>query len=54
MKKKLTLKSIILLFSLYTTQFLGLGFFLEAFVGILRQNGVPLENLGFIYMLGFF
>ncbi|RXJ88508.1 MFS transporter [Arcobacter sp. CECT 8983] len=54
MKKKLTFTTIILLFSLYTTQFLGLGFFVEAFVGILRQNGVPLENLGFIYMLGLF
>lgn len=54
MKKKLTLSSLILLFSLYTTQFLGLGFFMEAFIGILRQNGVPLENIGFIYMLGLF
>ncbi|PZP12360.1 MAG: MFS transporter, partial [Aliarcobacter butzleri] len=54
MKKKLTLSSLILLFSLYTTQFLGLGFFMEAFIGILRQNGAPLENIGFIYMLGLF
>lgn len=54
MKKKLTWSSLILLFSLYTTQFLGLGFFMEAFIGILRQNGVALENLGFIYMLGLF
>lgn len=54
MKKKLTLSTLFLLFSLYTTQFLGLGFFIEAFIGILRQNKVPLENLGFIYMLGLF
>ncbi|MFV7789685.1 MFS transporter [Aliarcobacter lanthieri] len=54
MKKKLTWSNIIVLFSLYTTQFLGLGFFLEAFIGILRQNGVSLEHLGFIYMLGLF
>lgn len=54
MKKKLTWSTMTLLFSLYTTQFLGLGFFMEAFIGILRQNGVPLENLGFIYMLGLF
>lgn len=54
MKKKLTWNTIFLLFSLYTTQFLGLGFFIEAFIGILRQNGVSLENLGFIYMLGLF
>ncbi|MFY9073834.1 MFS transporter [Malaciobacter mytili] len=54
MKKKLTWSTLFLLFSLYTTQFLGLGFFMEAFIGILRQNKVPLENLGFIYMLGLF
>ncbi|WP_418180133.1 MFS transporter [Aliarcobacter lanthieri] len=54
MKKKLTWSNVIVLFSLYTTQFLGLGFFLEAFIGILRQNGVSLEHLGFIYMLGLF
>lgn len=54
MKKKLTWSNLILLFSLYTTQFLALGFFMEAFIGILRQNGVSLENLGFIYMLGLF
>jgi len=54
MKKKLTCSYIILFFTLYTSQFLGLGFFIEAFIGILRQNGVPLENLGLIYMLGLF
>lgn len=54
MKKKLTWSQMTLLFSLYTTQFLGLGFFMEAFIGILRQNGVSLENLGFIYMIGLF
>jgi len=43
-----------LLISLYTTQFLGFAFFSEAFIAILRQNGVSLENLGFIYMLGLF
>ena len=53
-KKKITWSTMTLLFSLYSTQFLGLGFFVEAFIGILRQNGVPLENLGFIYMLGLF
>jgi len=54
MKKKLTCSYMILFFTLYTSQFLGLGFFIEAFIGILRQNGVPLENLGLIYMLGLF
>lgn len=54
MKKKLTFSYMALFFSLYTTQFLGLGFFMEAFIGILRQNGSSLENIGFIYMLGLF
>jgi len=54
MKKKLTCSYMILFFTLYTSQFLGLGFFIEAFIGILRQNGVPLENIGPIYMLGLF
>ncbi len=43
-----------LLMSLYTTQILGLAFFMEAFIAILRKNAVSLENLGLIYMLGLF
>jgi len=54
MSKNLTKQHIALLFSLYTTQFLGLAFFTEAFIGILRQNGVSLESLGLVYMLGLF
>ncbi len=54
MKRKLTLKEFILLISLYTSQYLGFAFFAEAFIGILRQNNMPLENLGLIYMLGLF
>jgi predicted MFS family arabinose efflux permease len=54
MSKNLTKQHIALLFSLYITQFLGLAFFTEAFIGILRQTGVSLENLGLIYMLGLF
>lgn len=54
MSKNLTLGQTALLFFLYMTQFLGLAFFTEAFIGILRQNGVSLENLGFVYMLGLF
>ena len=54
MTKKLTLQELSLFFSLYITQFLGIAFFTEAMVGILRKNGMPLENLGFIYMLGLF
>lgn len=41
-----------MLLSLYVTQYLGLGFFLVAFVAILRQRGMPLENLGLVYLLG--
>ena len=54
MSKDLTKKHTALLFSLYMTQYLGLAFFTEAFIGILRQNGVSLENLGLVYMLGLF
>ncbi|PIE74046.1 MAG: MFS transporter [Deltaproteobacteria bacterium] len=41
-----------LLLSLYITQFIGIAFFMEAFVAILRKNGVGLEHLGLIYTLG--
>jgi len=41
-----------LLASLYTTQYLGLGFFMVALVAILRERGVPLEQLGMVYLLG--
>ncbi len=54
MRKKLTKQHTALLFSLYTTQFLGLAFFTEALIAILRRNGMPLENLGFVYFLGLF
>ena len=54
MSKNLTFSHIALLFSLYTTQYIGLAFFTEAFIGILRQNGVSLESLGLVYMLGLF
>ncbi|QKF82736.1 MFS transporter [Halarcobacter ebronensis] len=53
-KKKLSINQIILLFSLYTTQYLGLAFFSVALIGILRQEDMPLEQLGLIYMLGLF
>ncbi len=54
MAKALTKQHISLLFSLYTTQFLGLAFFTEALIAILRKNGMPLEHLGLVYMLGLF
>lgn len=44
----------VLLASLYITQYLGLGFFFTALVAILRQQGVPLEQLSAIYVLGLF
>ncbi len=38
-----------LLLSLYITQFIGLAFFAEAFVAILRKNGVkPFQGLGWL------
>ncbi len=33
---------------------MGLSFFIQAFIGILRKNGMSLENLGIVYMLGLF
>lgn len=50
----LPLCQILLLGSLYITQYLGLGFFMEALVAILRREGVPLEQLGLVYLLAFF
>ncbi len=54
-EEKLTLKrNLILLFSLYVTQYLGPSFFLEALAGILRKHGMPLERLSLIYLFGIF
>lgn len=41
-----------LLGSLYTTQYLGLGFFVAALVAILRERGAALETVSLVYMLG--
>ncbi len=41
-----------LLAGLYVSQFLALGFFYIALVAILRQEGAPLEHLGFVALLG--
>ncbi|CCG41193.1 MFS transporter [Magnetospirillum molischianum] len=41
-----------LLTSLYTTQYLGLGFLVVALVAILRDQGASLDQIGLIYMLG--
>lgn len=42
----------LLLGSLYTTQYLGLGFFVVALAALLRERGAPLETVGLAYMLG--
>ena len=41
-----------LLASLHMTQYLGMGFFYVALVALLRAQGVALEKLGFIWLLG--
>jgi MFS family permease len=43
-----------LLLSLYVTQYLGPSFIMEALIAILRKGGMPLERLGFVYLLGLF
>lgn len=45
-------RSWLLLASLYTTQYLGLGFFVVALVAILRQRGAGLDTVSLVYMLG--
>lgn len=45
---------ILLLLGLYLSQFAGYGFFMEAFITILRKNGLGLQYLGLIYMLALF
>ncbi|MBK1708931.1 MFS transporter [Marichromatium gracile] len=41
-----------LLASLYTTQYLGLGFFVIALAALLREQGAPLDQISLVYMLG--
>ncbi len=48
----MTRRAWLLLASLYTTQYLGLGFFVVALAAILRERGAPLETVGLAYMLG--
>lgn len=50
--KTIPKKYILLLLGLYVSQFAGYGFFMEAFITILRKNGLGLQYLGLIYMLG--
>lgn len=51
---KLEFKLKALILALHISQFIAMGFFLEALVAILRKNNMPLENLGLIYSLGLF
>ncbi|WP_157140472.1 MFS transporter [Achromobacter xylosoxidans] len=41
-----------LLASLYSTQFLGLMFFVIAMVAILREGGASLDTIGLVYLMG--
>lgn len=45
-------RKMILLGSLYTTQFIALGFFVTALPVILREQGMPLEQIGLLYLFG--
>jgi len=50
-KSQLTKQTILLLGSLYTTQFVGFAFFSVAIVAIWRESGMSLEQLGFVSLL---
>jgi len=50
-KSQLTKQTILLLGSLYTTQFVGFAFFSVAIVAIWRVGGMSLEQLGFVSLL---
>ena len=50
-KSHLTKQTILLLASLYTTQFVGFAFFSVAVIAIWRKAGMPLEQLGLLSML---
>lgn len=52
--KTMSIKFAFLILSLYVFQFSGTSFFLESFISILRKDGLGLQYLGMIYMLGLF
>lgn len=52
--KKMSIKFAFLILCLYVYQFSGTSFFLESFISILRKDGLGLQYLGMIYMLGLF
>ncbi|MEM9447504.1 MAG: MFS transporter [Cyanobacteria bacterium P01_E01_bin.6] len=47
------LRKLVLLSSLYVSQYIPLMFLIQALPVFLRQQGVPLETIGLIYLLGF-
>lgn len=53
-ERTVKVSELIFLGSLYVTQTVGFSFFIEALVSILRKNNAPLQNISFIYLLGFF
>lgn len=52
MKQTLSKSQWALFISLYTTQYIGIGFMLVSLVGILRQRGTSLEDLSILYLVG--
>ncbi|MGE4319232.1 MAG: MFS transporter [Deferribacterales bacterium] len=52
--RRVTVRELVLLGSLYITQYLGFSFFIEALVAIMRKNGASLQSISVIYLLGFF
>lgn len=53
-KSYLTLSNILLLSSLFITQYIAYGFFADSLIVIWRKNGLSLEELSFIPFLGLF
>ncbi|ADD68368.1 major facilitator superfamily MFS_1 [Denitrovibrio acetiphilus DSM 12809] len=51
---KVKSRELFMLFSLFVVQFLGFSFLLEGLIVIFRKNGLPLEKIGFVYLLGIF
>lgn len=51
---KLQFRLMTLVLLLHISQFTVLGFFFQGLMGIFRENGVPLEKLSLLYILGLF
>lgn len=52
--KKSFTRKYALLASLYCTQFMGIGFIYAAVPAILRKEGVPLDQISYVYAIGLF